>query len=41
MQDFMTREFFQGRNEKGIMNGRSDDETYMELIGELRNKLNF
>ncbi|HPF11824.1 MAG TPA: hypothetical protein PLP62_10240 [Flavobacteriaceae bacterium] len=35
------REFFQGRNEKGIMNGRSDDETYMELIGELRNKLNF
>jgi len=35
------REYFQGRNEKGRMNSRSDDEHYMELIGELRNKLNF
>ena len=35
------REYFQGRNEKGRMNSKSDDETYMELIGELRNKLNF
>jgi hypothetical protein len=35
------REYFQGRNEKGRMNSRSDDEKYMELIGELRNKLNF
>ena len=35
------REYFQGRNDKGRMNSKSDDETYMELIGELRNKLNF
>ena len=35
------REYFQGRNDKGRMNSRSEDETYMELIGELRNKLNF
>lgn len=35
------REYFQGRNNKGRMNSKSDDETYMELIGELRNKLNF
>ena len=35
------REYFQGRNDKGRMNPKSDDETYMELIGELRNKLNF
>lgn len=35
------REYFQGRNEKGRMNNRSGDENYMELIGELRNKLNF
>ncbi|MCB9221791.1 MAG: hypothetical protein H6615_08245 [Ignavibacteria bacterium] len=35
------REYFQGRNEKGRMNSRSDDEKYMELIGELRDKLNF
>ena len=34
------REYFQGRNEKGRMNSRSDDEKYMELIGELRDKLN-
>ena len=26
---------------KRRMNSRNDDETYMELIGELRNKLNF
>ncbi|MDB2328315.1 hypothetical protein N9V25_04610, partial [Flavobacteriaceae bacterium] len=35
------REYFQGRDEKGRMNSRSDDEHYMELISELRNKLNF
>jgi hypothetical protein len=35
------REYFQGRNEQGRMNSKSDDEKYMELIGELRNKLNF
>ena len=35
------REYFQGRNDKGKMNSKSDDETYMELIGKLRNKLNF
>lgn len=35
------REYFQGRNDKGRMNSRSDDEKYMELIGELRDKLNF
>ncbi len=35
------REYFQGRNDKGRMNSKSDDERYMELIGELRNKLNF
>jgi len=35
------REYFQGRNDKGRMNSKSDDETYMELIGELRNRLNF
>ena len=35
------REYFQGRNDKGRMNSKSDDEKYMELIGELRNKLNF
>ena len=35
------REYFQGRNAKGRMNSKSDDEKYMELIGELRNKLNF
>ena len=33
------REFFQGRNEKGKMNNKSDDAKYMELIGELRDKL--
>jgi hypothetical protein len=35
------REYFQGRNDKGRMNSKSDDEKYMELIGELRKKLNF
>ena len=35
------RAHFQGRNAKGRMKSKSDDETYMELIGELRNKLNF
>ena len=35
------REYFQGRNEKGRMNNRSEDEKYMELIRELRNKLDF
>lgn len=33
------REHFQGRNDKGRMNARSSDETYTELIAELRNKL--
>ncbi len=33
------REFFQGRNDKGRMNARSDDEKYTELIAALRNKL--
>ena len=35
------RAHFQGRNDKGRMNSKSDDEKYMALIGELRNKLNF
>lgn len=35
------REYFQGRNDKGRMNSKSDDEKYMELIGQLRNKLDF
>ena len=35
------RAHFQGRNAKGRMNSKSDDATYMELIGELRNKLDF
>ncbi len=33
------REYFQGRNDKGRMNSKSDDETYMSLIGDLREKL--
>jgi len=33
------REYFQGRNEKGLMNNRSDNETYNELIGTLRSAL--
>lgn len=34
------REHFQGRNDAGRMNSRSDDVTYTALIGELRNKQN-
>jgi hypothetical protein len=30
------REYFQGRNDKGKMNNKSDNETYNELIGNLR-----
>jgi hypothetical protein len=33
------REHFQGRNEAGKMNNKSSDETYMRLIGDLREKL--
>lgn len=33
------REHFQGRNEAGKMNNKSDDETYIQLIGDLREKL--
>lgn len=33
------REYFQGRNEAGKMNNKSSDETYMSLIGDLREKL--
>ena len=33
------REYFQGRNSKGRMNSRSDDEKYMELISDLRDDL--
>jgi len=33
------REHFQGRDEKGKMNNKSEDETYNELIGNLREKL--
>jgi len=33
------RENFQGRNESGKMNNKSSDETYMKLIGDLREKL--
>jgi hypothetical protein len=33
------REYFQGRNEKGRMNSKSDDVLYMKLIGDLRSKL--
>lgn len=33
------REYFQGRNDKGRMNSKSDDARYMELIGALRGKL--
>ncbi len=34
------REYFQGRNDKGRMNARSDNETYTKLIADLRDKLN-
>jgi hypothetical protein len=33
------REHFQGRNDKGRMNSKSNDTRYMELISELRSKL--
>lgn len=33
------REHFQGRNDKGKMNNKSGDETYMKLIAELRSAL--
>jgi len=33
------REYFQGRNDKGKMNNKSSDETYNELIGNLRSEL--
>ncbi|MDQ1266808.1 MAG: hypothetical protein QG635_1961, partial [Bacteroidota bacterium] len=33
------REHFQGRNDKGKMNNKSQDEHYMILIGDLRKKL--
>jgi len=33
------REYFQGRNETGKMNHKSEDETYMKLIKNLREKL--
>ncbi len=33
------REHFQGRNEAGRMNSKSDDEQYMRLIQDLRSKL--
>lgn len=33
------REYFQGRNEKGKMNNKSEDEIYMKLISHLRDQL--
>ncbi|MDR1876660.1 MAG: hypothetical protein LBQ84_03455 [Flavobacteriaceae bacterium] len=33
------REHFQGRNDKGKMNARSDDERYTELIADLRDRI--
>jgi predicted RNA methylase len=33
------REHFQGRNEKGKMNNKSENETYMNLIADLRDNL--
>ena len=30
------KEYFQGRNEKGRMNAKSDDETYNDLMATLR-----
>jgi len=33
------REYFQGRNEEGKMNNKSNDNTYMDLITGLRDKL--
>ncbi len=34
------REYFQGRNDKGRMNSKSNDETYNELLSNLCKKLN-
>jgi hypothetical protein len=34
------REHFQGRNTNGKMNNKSEDETYNQLIGNLRETLN-
>jgi hypothetical protein len=33
------REHFQGRNASGKMNNKSEDAHYMQLIGDLRDKL--
>jgi hypothetical protein len=33
------REYFQGRNDKGKMNSKSEDAKYTELIGDLREKM--
>jgi hypothetical protein len=33
------REYFQGRDEKGKMNNKSDDTRYTELIADLRDKI--
>jgi hypothetical protein len=33
------REYFQGRNENGKMNNKSEDETYAKLIADLRDNL--
>ncbi len=33
------REYFQGRNEHGKMNTKSNDQTYMQLIRQLRETL--
>ena len=33
------REYFQGRNDKGRMNSKSNDATYSQLIANLRSKL--
>jgi hypothetical protein len=33
------REYFQGRNDKGRMNARSDNKTYTQLITDLRQKI--
>lgn len=35
------REYFQGRNDKGRMNSRSNDKTYTDLIKNIRNKQKF
>ncbi len=33
------REYFQGRNDKGKMKNKSNNQTYMQLVGDLREKL--